>query len=448
MNKQKADCIVRAEYLLPMDVHLSVMTDGAVAICGGKIACLGKYEEVAAQYDSPTVMGGRGRVILPGLINTHTHAAMVYFRGLADDLPLKEWLEHHIWPAESQWLSPEFVADAVELACLEMVKAGITTYNDMYFFGDAAGRATKKVGIRAVLGAGIVDFPTVAAKTVDEYLGKAGDFIEHWKGDALITPCIAPHSLYACSTETLKEAQRLAGHHKVPVHIHLAETQWEVREIISRFGKRPVQYLKDIGFLEHSVLAAHCVWVEEDEIQLLARYGVGVSHCVESNLKLASGIAPVVRMLDAGVKVTFGTDSAASNNDLNIFSELSTAAKLHKAVSGDPTALDAKKALLMATRWGAEVLGLGGITGSIEEGKSADLVVVNLEKPHLTPIYDIYSHMAYSVRASDVESVMVGGKAILKERQFCCGDESGIMAKARQWAEKIGKDRQIRNAHE
>jgi 5-methylthioadenosine/S-adenosylhomocysteine deaminase len=318
----------------------------------------------------------------------------------------------------------------------------------MYFFGDAAGSATKKMGMRAVLGAGIVDFPTVAAKTADEYLGKAGDFIERWKRDALITPCIAPHSLYACGPETLKRARNLANHHDVPVHIHLSETQWEVQEIISKYGKRPVHYLKDINFLESRVLAAHCVWVEEDEIQLLARCGVGVSHCVESNLKLASGIAPVTKMLDAGIKVTFGTDSAASNNDLNIFSELSTAAKLHKAVSGDPTALDAKKALLMATRWGAEVLGLGGITGSIEEGKSADLVVVNLEKPHLTPIYDIYSHMAYSVRASDVESVMVGGKAILKERQFCCGDESGIMAKARQWAEKIGKDRQIRNAHE
>lgn len=446
MKKKKADCIVRAEYVLPMDAHLSVMTDGAVAVSDGKIACLGSYEEIAARYESSSIMGGSGRVILPGLINTHTHAAMVYFRGLADDLPLKEWLENHIWPAESQWLSPEFVSDAVELACLEMVKAGITTYNDMYFFGDAAGSATKKVGMRAVLGAGIVDFPTVAAKTMDEYLGKAGDFIQRWKGDPLITPCIAPHSLYACGKETLKSAREVADHHDVPVHIHLSETQWEVQEIMARYGKKPVRYLKDIGFLEGRVLAAHCVWIEEDEIQLLARYGVGVSHCVESNLKLASGIAPVIRMLDAGLKVTFGTDSAASNNDLNILSEMSTAAKLHKVVSADPTALDSRKALLMATRWGAEVLGLGGITGSIEEGKAADLVVLDLRKPHLTPMYDIYSHIAYSVRASDVESVMVGGKVIVNEGQFCGGDESGIMAKATQWAEKIGNARQMRNA--
>lgn len=446
MKKEKVDCIVRAEYLLPMDANLSVMTDGAVAVSDGKIACLGRYEEVAARYDSRTAIGGSGRVIIPGLINTHTHAAMVYFRGLADDLPLKEWLENHIWPAESRWLSPEFVSEAVELACLEMMKAGITTYNDMYFFGDAAGSATKKMGMRAVLGAGIVDFPTVAAKTVDEYLGKAGDFIERWKGDALITPCIAPHSLYACGPETLKRAKRLADHHDVPVHIHLSETQWEVQEIISKYGKRPVHYLGDINFLESRVLAAHCVWVVEDEIQLLARHKVGVSHCVESNLKLASGIAPVVRMLDAGIKVTFGTDSAASNNDLNILSELSTAAKLHKAVSGDPTVLDSRKALLMATRWGAEVLGLGEITGSIEEGKAADLVVVNLGEPHLLPMYDIYSHIAYAVRASDVESVMVGGKVTVNEGQFCDGDESAIMAKARQWAEKIHKGRQMQDA--
>jgi len=448
MKKKKADCIVRAEYLLPMDDHLSVMTDGAVAVKDGKIKCLGRYEEIASRYDSPAIIGGSGRVVLPGLINTHTHAAMVYFRGLADDLPLKQWLENHIWPAESRWLSPEFVSDAVELACLEMVKAGITTYNDMYFFGDAAGNATKKIGVRAVLGAGIVDFPTVAGKTADEYLGKAGDFIERWKGDALITPCIAPHSLYACGPETLKRARKLADHHDVPVHIHLSETQWEVQEILSRYGKRPVHYLEDINLLENRVLAAHCVWIEEDEIQLLARHEVGVSHCVESNLKLASGIAPVTRMLDAGIKVTFGTDSAASNNDLNIFSELSTAAKLHKTVSGDPTALDSRKALLMATRWGAEVLGLGRLTGSIEEGKAADLVVVDLGRPHLTPIYDIYSHIAYSVKASDVESVIVGGKVIVSKGQFCSGDEAGIMAKAKQWGKKICKGRDVQHGQQ
>jgi 5-methylthioadenosine/S-adenosylhomocysteine deaminase len=436
-KKVKIDCLVRADYVLPMDDSFTVLTDGAVAVDKGKIVDAGLYEEIGRRYSPGESLGGKNRVLIPGLINTHTHAAMVSFRGLADDLPLKEWLEHHIWPAESKWLSPEFVSDSIELACLEMLKAGITTYNDMYFFGDAAGAATKKLGMRAVLGAGIVDFPTAAAKSVDEYFAKAEDFVKAWKGDELITPCVAPHALYTCGTETLRRARRFADRFGVPIHLHLSETEWEVREIMTRYGKRPVEYLDSIDFLDRRVVAAHCVWLEEHEIEVLAKSGAGVSHCVESNLKLASGIAPVVKMLKAGVKIGFGTDGAASNNDLNILSEMSTAAKLHKAVSGDPTVLDARTALRMATRWGAEVLGLGGVCGTIEKGKAADLVVMNLEKPHLTPVYDVYSHIAYSFRASDVETVMVGGRVCVRDGSLCCGDEAVIMEKAREWGRKI-----------
>jgi len=436
-KRKKVDCLIRADYVLPVDTGSTVITDGAVAVSDGKIANVGKYEKIISEYDAMNILGGSGRVVIPGLINTHTHAAMVYFRGLADDLPLKEWLDNHIWPAEARWLSPEFISDAIELACLEMLKAGITTYNDMYFFGDAVGAATKRMGMRAVLGVGILDFPSVAAKTTDEYFEKAEGFIRNWKGDGFITPCIAPHALYTCGPDTLKRAKKLADEYNIPLHIHLSETQWEVQEIISRYGRRPVEHLENIGFLDSKVVAAHCVWLDDCEIELLARSGVGVSHCVESNLKLASGIASVTKMLAAGVKVTFGTDGAASNNDLNILSEMSTAAKLHKAVSGDPTALNARTALLMATRWGAEALGLGQITGSIEKGKAADLVVINLEKPHLTPIYDIYSHIVYSVRASDVETVMVAGKVVVEEGKLSSGSESGIIARARDWGEKI-----------
>lgn len=436
-KSETVDCIVRAEYLLPMDEQFTVIADGAVAVRGGKIADVGKYDEITAGYDSAAVIGGKGRVVIPGLINTHTHAAMVYFRGLADDLPLKEWLENYIWPAEARWLGAEFISDAVELACLEMLKAGITTYNDMYFFGDAAGNATKRIGMRAVLGAGILDFPTVAAKTAEEYFEKAEVFIKDWKGDDLITPCIAPHALYTCGPETLRRVRKFSDRHDVPIHIHLAETKWEVEEVKARYGRRPVEHLESLGFLDKKVLAAHCVWLGDNEIEMLARSGVGVSHCVESNLKLGSGIAPVPRMLSAGIRVTFGTDGAASNNDLNILSEMSTAAKLHKAVSGDLTALDSRKALLMATRWGAEVLGLGHVTGSIEKGKAADLVMINLEKPHLTPIYDIYSHIVYSMRASDVEAVMVGGRAVVSGGELQGNDQSEIMARARKWGRKI-----------
>jgi 5-methylthioadenosine/S-adenosylhomocysteine deaminase len=408
-----------------------------VAVENGTIIAVGRFEEVIAGYAPEKIIGGKNRALIPGLINTHTHAAMVYFRGLADDLPLKEWLETYIWPAESRWLSPEFVSDAIELACLEMLKAGITTYNDMYFFGDAAGLATKKMGMRAVLGVGVVDFPTAVAKTTDEYFDRAGEFVGKWKADTLIRPCIAPHALYTCGPETLKRARSFADQSDIPIHIHLSECEWEVQEILSRYGRTPVRHLASLGFLDGRVLAAHCVWLDDEEVGMLAERGVGVSHCIESNLKLASGMAPVTTMLKAGIKVTFGTDGAASNNDLNVLSEMSTAAKVHKALSKDPTALDSRTALLMATRWGAEVLGLGKITGSIEKGKAADLVIINLEKPHLTPIYDIYSHIAYSVRASDIETVIVNGVVVVNEGTLCRGDEGEILAKARAWAERI-----------
>ncbi len=434
---KNADYVIRGEYVLAMDKEQAVIKNGAVAVKGNKIEEVGSFGDISKKYSSKNIIGGKNRAVLPGLINTHTHAAMVYFRGMADDLPLKEWLEKHIWPAEDKWLSPEFVSDATELACLEMLKAGITTYSDMYFFEDASGNAAKKIGMRAVLGAGIVDFPTISGKNADEYLGKAEKFIKKWKKDELITPCIAPHSVYACGPDTLKKIKKIADKYNVPIHIHVSEAKWEVEEIEKKYGKRPVAHLEALGFLDECMVAAHCVWVNGKEIEALAKYKVGVSHCIESNLKLGSGIAPVPQMLKAGIKVTFGTDGAASNNDLNILSEMSTAAKVHKAVSGDPTVLDAKTALLMATRWGAEVLGLGEITGSLEKGKAADIIIMNLDKPHLTPLYDIYSHIVYSSMASDVETVFVNGKLVVANGKLCTADEDEIISKAREWRNKI-----------
>ena len=437
---QSVDYIISADYVLPMDESLAVIKNGAVAVNGSSIIDVGNSEEMCKKYNSKTLINGKGKVVFPGMINTHTHAAMVYFRGLADDMPLKEWLEGHIWPAEKRWLSPEFVSDAVELACLEMLKGGATTYNDMYFYEDAAGEATKRIGMRAVLGVGILDFPTKSANTTDEYLANAESFIRGWKGDRLITPCIAPHAMYTCSPETLKKSKAIAEKFAVPLHIHLSETAWEVEEIIAKYNKRPVELLEDIGFLDETVLAAHCTWVKGNEIDLIAKRKVGVSHCMESNLKLASGFAPVVTMLVAGVKVTFGTDGAASNNDLNILSEIATTAKVHKALVHDPTVLDAKKVFLMATRLGAEVLGLGKVTGSLEKGKAADIVMADFRKPHLTPMYNVYSHIVYSMRPSDVEMVMVDGKIVVNEGKLITADESEILYKAEEWGEKIGSD--------
>lgn len=434
---QAVDCIICGDYILTMNEKMDLIKDGAVAIKDKRIIEAGAAHDIFKKYSSDNIIEGKGRAVLPGLVNTHTHAPMVYFRGLADDLPLMDWLQNYIWPAENRWLSPEFVYDATELACVEMLKAGVTTYNDMYFFGDSIAMATKKIGMRAVLGAGILDFPTASAKTTDEYLVNAERFAADYKGDELITPCIAPHAIYTCSPETLKKSKALAEKLNLLLHIHLSETEWEVGEVMVKYRKRPVEHLEDIGFLDKTVLAAHCVWLEDNEIDLLSKRMVSVSHCMESNLKLAAGFAPVVTMLMAGVKVTFGTDGAASNNDLNILSEMSTTAKVHKALSNTPTALDAKTALLMATRWGAEALGLGEKIGTIEKGKTADIITINLKKPHLVPLYDVYSHIVYAAMASDVETVIVNGKLVVNDRKLITADEDEILHKASEWGKKI-----------
>ncbi len=437
---ENVDIIILADSVLTMDADQSVLIDGAVAVKDGKVIAVGAASDISGRYSSGRTVGGKGKVVFPGLVNAHTHAPMVYFRGLKDDLPLKVWLEEHIWPAENRWLSPQFVGDAAQLACLEMLKAGITLYNDMYFFGEVIAGVTKKTGMRAVVGAGILDFPGRTAKTVDEYFWNAENFIGSWTGDDLIVPAIAPHSPYACCPQTIERAKAVSERFNVPLHLHLSETKWEVEEIGRRYGKTPVELLDGIGVLDDSVIAAHCVHVNDEEIEILAGRKVGVAHCIESNLKLAAGIAPVVKMVGAGVKVTFGTDGAASNNDLDILSEMSTAAKVHKAVSGDPTALNAKLVLLMATRWGAEALGLGEVTGSIEEGKAADMVIADLNRPHLVPVYDVYSHIVYSMRSSDIETVLVSGRIVVDRGRLTTADEAEIIAKAVEWGQKIGRD--------
>ncbi|MBI5741342.1 MAG: amidohydrolase family protein [Nitrospirae bacterium] len=435
---QNVDYIIRADYLLTMEGDLAVIRDGAVAVTGSDITDAGTFAGVSAKYTSKKIIEGKDRAVFPGLINTHTHAAMVYFRGLADDLPLMEWLQDHIWPAEGKWMTEEFVGDAVGLACLEMLKAGVTTYADMYFFQNAAGKKLEKIGMRGVLGAGVIDFPfTGYARAVDDYFANAENLINNFKDSDFVFPCIAPHATYTCGPDNYKRANALSEKYNVPVHTHLAETQFEVAECQKRFGKTPVEYFESIGMLSERLFAAHCVWLTDNEIELLAKRKAGVAHCIESNLKLASGFAPVPKLLSAGVRVGLGTDGAASNNDLSILGEISTAAKVHKAVSGDPTVVDSRTALLMATKIGAEILGLGDKVGSIRPGKKADLVMAGLSKPHLTPIYDIYSHLTYCLRPSDIETVMVNGKIVIERGRPTTMDEEEVLAKAREWQEKI-----------
>jgi 5-methylthioadenosine/S-adenosylhomocysteine deaminase len=436
----RVDTIVRGDYLLPMDEDVTVIRDGAVAVKDGRILDTGSHEELSRRYEAVRVLGGRGKAVLPGFVNTHTHAPMVFMRGLADDLPLKEWLEENIWPTESRWLSGEFVTDAASLACLEMLKAGITSFCDMYFFEDEVGSVAKSMGMRALLGAGILDFPTKLTMCADDCLENAERLIEKWKGDEFISTSIAPHSAYGCGAETLGKVLDMAERHGVLMQIHLAETRWEVEEIRKNHGKTPVMHLDSVGMLGKGLVAFHCIWVSEEELSLLAEKNVGVSHCVKSNLKLASGIAPVARMLEKGVRVSLGTDGAASNNSIDIMSEMSTAAKLHKAISEDPTVLRAPTALKMATRWGAEVMGMGDV-GSLAPGKAADLIVVNLDKPHLSPLYSICSHLVYSARPEDVEDVMVGGKVVVEGGRLVTADEEEILAKAQWWGRKIREDK-------
>ncbi|MCE5312164.1 MAG: amidohydrolase family protein [Nitrospiraceae bacterium] len=433
----RVDTIICAEHLLTMNSSMEIIRNAAVAVQGSAIAAAGPADAIMKSFSADNVIDCKDRVVMPGFVNTHTHAAMVYFRGLADDLPLKEWLEKHIWPAEAQWLSPEFVCDAAELACMEMILAGVTSFNDMYFYGSSVAQAAKKMGMRAMIGCGIVDFPTKTGNSADDYLRNAEEFAESYKGDDLVSSCLAPHSAYTCSPDTLAKVRDAAERLDLPVCIHLSETEWEVSEAERCYGKRPVHHLDNLGLLNNRLVAAHCVWLDESEINLLAKRRVNVSHCIESNLKLASGIAPVTAMLKAGVKVSFGTDGAASNNDLSIMGEMSTAAKVHKAIAKDPTALDAKTALLMATRWGAEALGLGSVAGSIEPGKRADLITIDTKKAHLAPVYDICSHIVYAAQASDVEDVMINGKLLLRNRHLTQASGDEIMAKAAEWGARI-----------
>lgn len=432
------DYIIKADYLLTMEENLSIITDGAVAVTGSDITDAGSVGDILKKYSSDNLIDGKNKVVFPGLINTHTHAAMVYFRGLADDQPLQEWLEKHIWPAEMKWLTADFVDDAIELACLEMIKSGVTTYADQYFYQSVAGENLERIGMRGVLGSGIIDFPWKdVAETPDDYFKNAEEIIVKFKDSELATPAIAPHATYTCSPDNYKRAKEMADKYDMPLHTHLAETEFEVAECKKRFGKTPVEYLNDLGVLSERISAAHCVWLTEREIDILAEKKVGVAHCIESNLKLASGIAPLPKMLQAGVKVAFGTDGAASNNDLSILGEMSTAVKVHKAVSNDATVVDSKTALTMATRNGAEIVGLGDRVGTITIGKKADLVIADLNSPHLTPVYDIYSHIAYCMRPSDIKTVMINGRLVLEEGIPLTLNESEILEKAREWQDKI-----------
>jgi len=439
---QKADLLICGGIILTLDEQDSVIDPGDIAIRGDTILDIGL--NLSDKYQASTLLEAKGHLVMPGLINAHTHAAMTLFRGLADDLALMDWLKNYIFPAEARFMSPEHVYLGTMLACLEMIKSGTTTLSDAYFFEPEAARAANDAGLRAVVAQGIIDFPSPDAPDPKESLRLAEEFICQWKGSDRISPAIFCHSAYTCSPQTIQKAKRMAERHAVPFGLHLAETQQEVQEIVHRYGKRPVQHLADLGVLDETVMAIHCVWLDQREIDLLQELQVKVVHVPESNMKLASGIAPIPRLLERGITVGLGTDGCASNNDLDMFREMDTAAKLHKVFSQDPTALKARQLVRMATREGAAVLGQGHRIGSLEVGKKADLIILDLQKPHLLPVYNFYSHLVYTFSGADVDSVIVNGALLMRNRKVLHLEEEKLIERIVDLSRQIQGQMRVR----
>lgn len=422
-----------------MDGSTRVLNPGSVAIDGSSIVAVDRPEVIASQFQGREQIDATGRVVMPGLINTHTHAPMVLYRGLADDMVLMDWLQKYIFPAEAKTVSPEFVRVGTRLAALEMIRSGTTTYTDMYYFEEEIARATKAAGLRGVLGQTIIQFPVPDAKTPAEALQRAEKYLEEFKGDELITAAVAPHSMYTLDADTLKAAKALAVKHSAPLVIHLAETEAEIKISEERHHMRPVAFLSSIDFWGARTIVAHGVWIQPDEIAVLKHHNVGVSHNPESNMKLASGAAPVPGYLAAGVALGLGTDGAASNNDLDMFEAMRQAAFLHKLVTRDPTVVSASTALQMATIGGARALGMGETIGSLEAGKRADLIIVRMDSARQTPMYDPLSHLVYATRGDDVETTIVNGRVLMRNRSVLTLNEADVLREANVAAQQVRK---------
>jgi len=420
-----------------MDGSRRVLENGAVAVKGGRIVAVDDTAEIDRSYAAREVINATGKVVIPGLINGHTHVPMTLFRGIADDLDLQEWLTKYIFPAEAKNVTEDFVRVGTRLGLAEMLRSGTTTYCDMYYFEDAIADETFKAGMRGVLGETVIDFPVADNKTYEQALAYVDRFVSRWKGNPLIVAAIAPHAPYTVSEDHLKAARAFSDRTGAPIVIHISETQREVDDSLKAKGARPVDYLNRIGFLNNRVIAAHMVWPSEGELELLRKLGVGIVHNPQSNMKLASGVAPVPAMLRADLPVGLGTDGAASNNDLNIWEEMDTAAKLHKLISNDPKVVSAEQAFEMATIRGARALHLENQIGSIEKGKRADLAIVDLDALNQTPFYNIYSDLIYATKAGDVRTVIVEGRVVMRDRRLLTLNEETIKADARRYRERI-----------
>lgn len=435
---EPADWIYSGRYVVTMDAGRRVIENGAVATRGERIVGVGPRAEIERRFQARRKLHRPEALITPGLINTHTHAPMSLLRGIADDLRLQEWLENYIFPAEARNVSPEFVRWGTKLACLEMMLSGTTTFVDMYYFEEQIAEATKEAGMRAVLGQTVIGFPVPDARTPQEAVEVAERFLKRFQDDPLIVPAVAPHAIYTNSDEMLIACRRLADRYKAPLLIHVAETKKEREDSLRERKQTPVQALGRLGVLDGRTLAAHAIHVDAADLDVLRAKGTGVAHCPSSNMKLASGIAPVVAMLRKGLAVGLGTDGpAGSNNDFNMFEEMDLASKLQKVATDDPEALPARQAFEMATILGARAIGMEGEIGSLEPGKRADLIIVRLDRPHAIPMYDVYSHLVYALKGSDVRDVVINGASVVRDHRCLTLNIEEIRAKTREWQGRI-----------
>jgi 5-methylthioadenosine/S-adenosylhomocysteine deaminase len=433
------DTMIHAGWVIPVEPKGVVLSDYSIAIQDGHILEILPTEEAREKYFAEHQLERRQHILFPGLVNTHAHAAMSLMRGLADDLPLMNWLNEHIWPAEGKWVSSDFVRDGTRLAMAEMLRGGTTCFNEMYFFPDEVARQVEHAGMRAVVGLIVIDFPTAWAQDAEEYINKGIALNDELKHSPLIRTAFAPHGPYTVSDAPLQKVVMYAEELDIPIHMHIHETVAEIEGSLAQYGKRPLARLDELGLLGPRLLAVHMTQLEETEIVRLAETNSSVVHCPESNLKLASGFCQVQKLIDAGVNVALGTDGAASNNDLDMFGEMRTAALLAKGVAGDASALPAAEALEMATLNGARALGLGEVCGSLVSGKAADIVAVKMDDLETQPLYHAISQLVYATGRDKVTDVWVAGRHLLKERRLTTLDEEAILASVRQWREKIAQ---------
>ncbi len=438
MSRQQADCIVSGRYLLPGWRDGERIENGAVAIYQDHIAAVGSREELSARFPQADELHEPAGLIMPGLINTHTHAPMSYLRGIADDLPLMTWLTEHIFPVE-QKLDSQMVYQSTLLSIGEMIKSGTTSFCDMYLFAGEVARAAAETGIRAWIGEVLYDFDSPSYGKLENGFNCVRELFDQYRAHPLITITVDPHSVYTCAPLLLEKCGDLADEFNSLYVVHLSETNSEVDTCLERYGVTPVQHLERLGLLNSRMLAAHCVKLKTEEIELLAERQVKVSHCIESNMKLASGLAPVPELLRRGVTVSIGTDGPASNNDVDMFLEMSSVAKVHKAVALDPTVMDAETTLRCGSMGGAEALKAGGLIGTLEPGKKADLIVLDLDQPHLTPLYNIVSHLIYAARGGDVIHSMINGRLVMKHRKLLTIDEEQAIARMQEIGSKVLK---------